>query len=201
MAIKRGSGRQALIEATADLLRAGGDVQVADVAARVGVSHTLIYRHFPEGGKEELLGEAYAEVFRGLASQDMADLMAVVKRDGPSRDAIRSFARRLLSSTRDERRWARLEALAQVRTNPYAERRIDEVRQQLLAESSVSLLEINPSWTRDYAEALAISLMAIPLGLTAIGGTHLSRARREILAEQSTDAVIALLTSREVGAL
>jgi len=198
MAIKRGTGRQALIEATADLLRTGGDVQVADVAGRVGVSHTLIYRHFPDGGKEELLGEAYAEVFRGLASQDMADLIAVVKREGMSRDAIHGFARRLLSSTRDERRWARLEALAQVRTNSYAERRIDETRQQLLAESSVSLREINPEWSKDYAEALAISLMAIPLGITAMGGTHLSRGRRDMLAEQWADAVIALLTSEEV---
>ena len=199
MAIKRGTGRQALIDATADLLRSGGDVQVADVAGRVGVSHTLIYRHFPEGGKDELLGEAYAEVFRGLASPDMAELIAVVTRDGISRDAIRGFARKVLSSTRDERRWARLEALAQVRTNPFAARRIDETRQQLLAESALSLRELNPSWSKDYAEALAVSLMAIPLGITAVGGTQLSRGRRDMLAEQWTDAVIALLTADEVG--
>ncbi|MFM1965380.1 MAG: Bacterial regulatory protein tetR family [Actinomycetota bacterium] len=199
MAIKRGTGRQALIDVTADLLRSGGDVQIADVAARVGVSHTLIYRHFPEGGKDELLGEAYAEVFRGLASQDMTELIAVIQRKGISRDAIRGFARKLLAPTRDEPRWARLEALAQVRTNAFAARRIEETRQQLLAESSMSLRELNPGWSQDYAEALAVSLMAIPLGITAIGGTQLSRARRDVLADQWTDAVIALLTADEDG--
>lgn len=199
MSIKRGTGRQALIDATADLLRAGDDVQVADVAGRVGVSHTLIYRHFPEGGKEELLGEAYAEIFRGVASQDMADLIAVVTRDGLSHEALCSVARKILSPTRDQRRWARLEALAQVRTNPYAARRIDEARQQLLAESARSLREIDPSWSKDYAEALAVSLMALPLGITAIGGTELSRARRDMLADQSAHAVIALLSAPEGG--
>jgi hypothetical protein len=41
-------------------------------------------------------------------------------------------------------------------------------------------------------------LFSALLGITAMGGTHLSRGRRDMLAEQWADAVIALLTSEEV---
>lgn len=198
--VKRGSGKAALIEATADVLRAGQEVQVKDVAAAAGVSHTLIYRHFPTGGKEELIAEAYAYLFRGLAEQDIEDLFAILEVSGVDRDAIQGFIVTLLNPRRGDIRWLRLEALAQSRTNPYIAERIEEARRALVQVFADRLRKLEPRLSRESASAFSILAQALPLGVTAIGGSGLSKSMREAVARMwagmLVDAMAAATTSR-----
>ena len=61
-AVKRGSGRQALLEAAAEeLVERGGVLEVGPVAARAGVSVGLIYRHF--GSKAGLLAAVVGDFY------------------------------------------------------------------------------------------------------------------------------------------
>lgn len=182
MTVKRGTGRTALIEATADVLRAGEEVQVKDIAAVAGVSHTLIYRHFPIGGKEELIAEAYAYIFRGLAEQDIEDLFTILEASGVDRDVIRNFIVTLLNPRRGDVRWLRLEALAQSRTNPYVAERIEQARRALVQDFADRLRRLEPRLSPESASAFSILAQALPLGVTAIGGAGLSKSLRETVA-------------------
>ena len=182
MTVKRGTGRTALIEATADVLRAGEEVQVKDIAAVAGVSHTLIYRHFPIGGKEELIAEAYAYIFRGLAEQDIEDLFTILEASGVDRDVIRNFIVTLLNPRRGDVRWLRLEALAQSRTNPYVAERIEQARRALVQEFADRLRRLEPRLSPESASAFSSLAQALPLGVTAIGGAGLSKSLRETVA-------------------
>lgn len=183
MSIKRGTGRQALIDATAEVLRRGEEVQIKEIAASVGVSHTLIYRHFPQGGKDELIAEAYAQLFRGLADADIDRVGTLLTESGPDRSAVRALAMDILDPERSEFRWARLEALAQVRVNPYAAERIEAVRRELIEAFADRLLQTQPDLSRDAALAVSLLSQALPFGVTAMGGGDLDEAQRELLAD------------------
>jgi AcrR family transcriptional regulator len=199
MAIKRGDGRQALIEESASVLSRGADVQIKEVAASVGVSHTLVYRHFPEGGKDEMVAEAYAHLFKGLAQSDFDRLFTALGDPGSARDSIRDLILAVLSPRRADVRWARLEALAQTRVNPYAAERIEGARQSLIQGFANRLREIEPGIDPDAAVGLSLIAQALPLGITAIGGPGLTRQQRESVAGMWADAMVFLLRSATPG--
>lgn len=190
MSIKRGTGRQALIDATADVLRTGGEVHIKDVAATAGVSHTLVYRHFPDGGKEELVAEAHAHLFRGLAETDIAELVEILETAGADRAALHNFAVRVLSPKRTAKRWSRLETLAQTRTNAYVSARIEDVRRGLISSFADRLRVLQPDLSKEAATALSIVTQALPLGITAISGTDMSTRVRGVVAGMWTDLFI-----------
>lgn len=193
MAIKRGTGRQALIDATVEVLRRGDEVQVKEVAAAVGVSHTLIYRHFPTGGKDELVAEAYAEIFRGLAHEDQAMLFALLDRGSLSRDECRRFFASILHPNRDGMRWSRLEVLSHSRTNPFVAQRIDAAREELVRTFAERLRIVNPHLTATKALAISMIAQAVPLGLAAITGDGLSKRQRLELIDVWTDAFMGMI--------
>lgn len=193
MTIKRGTGREALIEATAETLLRGEQVQITEIAAAVGVSHTLIYRHFPEGGKDELLGEAYARLFIGMAEADIDALFEILSTPGDRRSRIRELIVELLGPRRREHRWARLEALAQVRSNPYAAVRIESARAVMVESFATRLQRVEPHLGPVDARAIAIIAQAMPIGVTAFAGTRMSPAERDSLAEHWSDALVGLL--------
>lgn len=199
MAIKRGDGRQALIEETASVLSRGEEVQIKEVAASVGVSHTLVYRHFPGGGKEEMVAEAYAHLFRGLAQSDFDRLFIALSDPGSARDGIRDLILAVLSPRRAGIRWARLEALAQTRVNPYAAERIEGARQSLIQGFADRLRGIEPGIDPDVAVGLSLIAQALPLGITAIGGPGLTRQQRESVAGLWADAMVCLLERARRG--
>lgn len=197
MAIKRGTGRQALIEATAQVLREGGDVQVSDIAAEAGVSHTLIYRHFPEGGREELIAEAYAHLFRGLARDDTQELFDILDSRGPDVQALQEYANRLLSPKRRDARGGRLLALSQALANDAVAARVEKARQELIDEFARRLRMYDSRWTVEDAQAAAVFLLAIPLGLSAIGGRDLGGVRREAVARHLVETMLTLLSAHD----
>ena len=193
MAVKRGMGRQALIEATAEVLRAGGEVQVSDIAAELGVSHTLVYRHFPEGGREELIAEAYAHLFRGLARNDIDEFFELITRQGHDRDALVAFAQQVMSPRRRDLRAARLLALAQSLASDLVASRVDSVRQELVGTMADRLRMFDSRWSEAEATALAVYLLAFPLGVTAVAGRDLSKTQRDYLAGFWADSMLAIL--------
>ncbi len=195
MVIKRGDGRQALIEATADVLQRGEDVQIKAIAETAGVSHTLIYRHFPDGGKEELIAEAYAHVFQALAKADIDRLFEVLADPLPMRESVRSFMLTILDPARTTVRWARLEALAQTRTNPYVEERIESARRGLIDAFAIRLRELAPAIDEETATGISLIAQALPLGITAIGGPHMSAQQRDTVAVLWSEAIVFLLES------
>ena len=195
--IKRGTGRQALIEATAKVLRDGREVQVSEVAAEAGVSHTLVYRHFPEGGREELIAEGYAHLFRGLARDDTAELFDILDRQGPDPEALQEYAAKLLSPRRRDARSGRLLALSQALAGELVAERVEEARQELVDEFARRLRMYDSRWTQEEAHAAALYLLAIPLGLTAIGGRDLGSAKRDEVARHMVLTLLAMLASHD----
>jgi AcrR family transcriptional regulator len=195
--IKRGDGRQALIEATADVLRRGEDVQIKSIAETASVSHTLIYRHFPEGGKEEMIAEAYANIFKGLAQTDIDRLFAVLEGPTSMQESVREFMITILDPDRAEVRWARLEALAQTRTNPFAEERIEGARKALIETFAVRLRQLAPELDEKTAEGISFIAQALPLGITAIGGPSMSLEQRETVATLWSEAIVFLLENSQ----
>ena len=188
--IKRGTGRQALIEATADVLRAGGDVQVKEVARAAGVSHTLIYRHFPDGGREELIGESYGHLFRGLALADADQLLQALADPANRRARMRALGLAILDPSRSKVRASRLEALAQTRVNPYTERHIESARKEMIERLASGLVAIFPHIDPQRARSISMLILAIPLGLAAVTGTRMAKADREGVVDEWVDAVM-----------
>ncbi len=199
MAIRRGDGRQALIEATADVLQRGEEVQIKAIAETAGVSHTLIYRHFPDGGKEELIAEAYAHVFQSLARTDIDRLFEVLAEPLPMRESVRTFMLTILDPMRTQVRWARLEALAQTRTNPYVADRIESARRGLIDAFAVRLRELAPALNEETATGISLIAQALPLGITAIGGPLMSARQRAIVAGLWSEAIVFLLENAQTN--
>lgn len=193
MVIKRGTGKEALIEAAANVLARGEDVQITDVAATVGVSHTLVYRHFPKGGKEELIAEAYAKLFRGLATHDFDTFFEVLNARGADRESIRDFYATVIDPKRADVRWARLEALVQARTNPYLSELIEASRQALISDFADRLMLFRPGLARQSAVSISLLMQAIPLGLIAIAGAEIDEPQRLSFAEHCADAMLLFL--------
>lgn len=158
-----------MIAATVDSLRAGREVRVLEIAEAAGVSHSLIYRHFPHGGREELIAEAYARVYRQTVD---ADLAALSKINGTKEEflaGVREIMMVVLSPARVPVRWGRLEALATARTNPYLAMRIEAARTEMV-EGLTDLLYERWAGGRSRLEvrAFAMLTLSLPLGLTAM---------------------------------
>jgi AcrR family transcriptional regulator len=194
--IKRGTGREALIEAAAAVLARGDDVQIKDVAASVGVSHTLIYRHFPRGGKEELVAEAHARLFRGVASDDFEFFFTLFSEGNITRDQLRDFYVTLLDPERENGRWSRLQALVQARSNPFLTELIDASRQRLINDFAERLMRLMPKIGHESAVSISLLSQAIPLGLMAIAGADITEEQRLSLAEHWADAMLVFLPLR-----
>lgn len=217
MGIQRGTGRTALVEAAAAILLRGDEVRITDVAAAAGVSHTLIYRHFPAGGKDELVAEACALLFRGLADGDFeafAELTSdpvisstfargpgsPASRQQPSPEQLAVFRERLvefemtlLNPRRTPIRMARLQALLQAQTNPFVAERVDAVRRALVHDLAALLQRTFPDLTPADTTSLSILAQSMPLGVTAIAGGTISRAQRANLAAMWADMLISTL--------
>lgn len=192
----RGSGRAAMIEAAADALLAGREVKVLDVAEQAGVRHTLIYRHFPAGGRDELVAEAYAKLFQGQVAHYLALLESHSTDLSVLREQLRADYRATLEADRDDMRWARLEALAKARVNPYVADRLDAARDELV-DLAVKVLTDRPGWRMDQrrTRAFALVVLSVPLGLTAMLGPQASESQRHDVADMWADLVVSWLAS------
>ena len=188
--VKRGTGRDALIAATAEVLLAGGEVQIKEIAEAAGVSHTLIYRHFPDGGKEELVAEAYAHIFRGLAKEDVDRVVDVIAAGVDVQTELRKVARAIFDPRRGSRRAARLEALSQLRLNPYLDARIDQMRKELVQHAADRIVALPYGVDPRRARTISMVSQAIPLGVTALAGVHLPKADREAIADLWADTIV-----------
>lgn len=187
----RGGGRDAMIKAAAESLLAGREVKVLEVAEEAGVRHTLIYRHFPEGGRDELIAEAYAQLFLGQVDDDL-DLIRKLPPDPEKmREQIRARYRTIFSKRRDPIRWARFEALAKARSNPYVAQRLDAAREDLL-ERAVAALMDQPGWSMDAAQtrSFAVLVFGMPLGATPMLGRDATAKERNATADMWADVVL-----------
>lgn len=187
----RGSGRSAMVQAAADSLLAGREVKVLDIAEAAGVRHTLIYRHFPDGGRDELIAEAYAHIFRGQVASDLEVLRHLSADPNEQRQTVKRQYRTLLSPERDRMRWARLEAIAKARSNPYIAERLEAAREELLTLAvdvltSISTWRLDPRRTR----ACAVIMLGVPLGVTPMLGPDASVAERNAVADLWTDMLM-----------
>ena len=186
----RGAGRDAMIGAAAESLLAGREVKVLEVAEQAGVRHTLIYRHFPEGGRDELIAEAYAELFRGQVAEDLELIRRLSADPDELREQIRDQYRRILSKKRDRIRWARFEALARARSNPYVAERLDAAREELL-DRAVEILTAQHGWSLNPAQtkSLAVLILGVPLGTTPMLGQNATAQERNEVADMWAEVV------------
>ena len=174
-----------MIVATIDTLREGREVRVLDIAEAAGVSHSLIYRHFPEGGRDELIAEAYGRIYRQTVDEDLAALNRI---DGSPEEfltRVHDLMMVVLSPARVPVRWGRLEALATARTNPYLARRIEAARTEMI-EGLTDLLCAR--WARgrprEEVRAFAMLTLSLPLGLTAMLPIEVDPHESEVVAEE-----------------
>ena len=215
MGIQRGTGRAALVEATAEALMRGDEVRVIDVAAAAGVSHTLVYRHFPSGGRDEMIAEAYALLYRGMSIGDFeafAQLMtdpavsrslahASISGDESSRAAhiealrhrLEEFVASLLHPRRTAIRIARLKALVEAQTNAYVAERIEDVRRSLVQDLAAMIQRAVPDLDPLDATSLSIISQALPLGVTTITGGSMTARQRDHVAAMWTRMAMAIL--------
>ena len=189
--VQRGTGREAMIEEAAKVLRAGQELRVLDIAKAAGVSHSLIYRHFPQGGREELIAEAYARIFRAHVSEDLAAFAKFSSEPAEMRRQLQALFEGILTRERAEDRWARLESLAQGRTNPHVEARINATKEELLGEMARLMMAL-PRWQLSETQAVAFStlMLSLPLGLTPLVEPHATPAQRTAIAAVWTTMVL-----------
>lgn len=192
----RGTGRAAMVQAAAESLLEGREVKVLEVAEAAGVGHTLIYRHFPDGGRDELVAEGYAQLFRGQVADDLKVLRNLSADPGERWQQVNRQYRALLSPARDRIRWARLEAIAKARTNPYIAERLEVARQDLIA-LAIDILTAIDTWNFDAirTRAFATMMLAIPLGTTPMLGPEASTQDRNAVADLWTDVLLNWLNS------
>lgn len=196
--VTRGTGRAAMVQAAADCLLEGREVKVLDVAEAAGVGHTLIYRHFPDGGRDELVAEAYAQLFRGQVAEDL-EVLGNLSADADERwQQINQQYRSLLSPARDRIRWARLEAIAKARSNPYIAERLEAAREELI-DLAVDVLTAIDTWHLDVerTRAFATVMLAVPLGTTPMLGPEASTRERHAVADLWTDILMNWLVADE----
>ena len=195
--IARGTGRQALIEATAEVLRTGGDVQVSQIATDLGISHTLVYRHFPDGGREQLVAEAYAHLFRGFASADVEEFFRIISLGSIDTAELVALGERILGPRRKDVRAARLLALSASLANDQVAEYVERARRELVDDFIERLRAHDAGWSDEGATALAVLTLGIPLGIAAVGGRDLGRGERTALARMWADAILAALAARQ----
>lgn len=191
---KYGTGRQAIIDATADLLRDGKQVRLPDIAKAAGVSRTLIYRHFPDGGKDELVAEAFAQIFRGEVTSDV-DIIGTWNADRADlRDRIIELNRQILSEQRLDIRWSRVEALAVMRSNPYVSTLMRTAQDEMIEMLTATLMG-KSTWghSEEQLRSFATITLSIPLGLTAMLPLDATDADIDRLAETWADISLAWL--------
>lgn len=182
-----------MILATMDCLRQGREVRVLEIAEAAGVSHSLIYRHFPEGGREELIAEAYARVYRSTVDEDLAALNRINGRQEDLLAKVRELIMVVLSPARVPVRWGRLEALAAARTNHYLARRIESARTDLVEGLTDLLCARWADRDREEVRAFAILTLSLPLGLTAMLPVEFDAAESEAVADEWTRLVASWL--------
>lgn len=185
-----------MIAAAVEVLRQGREVRVVEVAESAGVSHSLIYRHFPQGGREELIAEAYARIFRAAV---MSDIEAVTQLEPDTknlRPRLHGIYRQILSGARAKSRWARLEALAQSRRNAHAARRMDQTRAELL-DGVAAALQRTAGWdiSAERTRAYALIALSVPLGFTAMVEPAADEAIRDQVADVWAAMTVAWLRS------
>ena len=96
---RHGDLRNALLDAASELVvaRSGPDFSLREIAARVGVRHTAVYRHF--ASKEALLSALATRAFERMAKR----FKAVEDRHGADIDArIRELAEAYLAMAHEE---------------------------------------------------------------------------------------------------
>ena len=193
----RGGGREAMIAATVDTLREGREVRVLEIAETAGVSHSLIYRHFPEGGREELIAEAYARIFRGAVAEDLAQLRGFSGSQANLREQLVLLHNTVLAADRAPQRWARLEALSAARTNAYLAERIEATKAELVDALTDQILgTVELSATREQVREFCALVLGIPLGLTAMLPVEIEPDRVAVLSEVWADLVAEWLFAR-----
>lgn len=190
-----------MINAAVAALEDGREIRVLDIAAVAGVSHSLIYRHFPDGGRQELIAEAYAQMFRASVADDVnavVDLSASIE---DLEAQLTVLYGRVLAEGRSRRRWGRLEALAESRRNEYAARRMDETREELVDGVTQALMSL-PMWQFGEVQtrAYAIIALGVPLGFTALVEPHADAATRHEVAKVWAQISVAWLERQNWGA-
>ena len=173
-----------MIAQAVEVLRAGREVRVLEIAQAAGVSHSLIYRHFPDGGREELIAEAYARMFRAHVDEDLETLAGFTSDPDELHAQFTALFIDVLSTDRAAHRWARLEALAQGRLNPYIEARINATKIELVRELA-ERLRTSSTWDIEVTKLLAYAtlMLSLPLGLTALAEPHATTAERAAIAD------------------
>jgi len=184
-----------MIQATIEVLRSGREVRVLEIAEAAGVSHSLIYRHFPDGGREELIAEAYARIFRGLTDEDIEAATGFSREPELLRQQLVGFYTQLLSPQRTPQRWARLEALAHARINSFVAERIEQTRRELVKHLTALYLQLSDwPFPRDRVEAFATVMLSIPLGLTAMLPMELTELEIDQIAQTWAELTIGWLS-------
>lgn len=190
----RPRGRERLLLATEECLRAGREVRIADVCRQADVSPALIYKYFID--RDDLVAEAYARIYSGLVARDLIEIAHFPTDLDELRIAVRAQAEQIFSAERDVVRWSRLEALSHARMNPGVADRIESVRHELVERMAAVLMGFEGvSMTAEQAEAYAVICLGMVLGATAMSPQRMSDERRSALAEAWASMVHATLAS------
>jgi len=132
--------RQRLVDATMQLLGGGGNhsLRLADVARETGVAVSTIYAHFRD--RTDLLAAARLAQFKARAEESLRVVDAAIELASDGKDLAEVLVWPTLLSPEDEgareRRWDRIEAIADARHMPELADRLRELQSALTARAS-----------------------------------------------------------------
>lgn len=186
-----GTGRERILSVTIAKLRQGAPIRIAEIGEEADVSPALIYKYFDD--RDDLVAEAYAQIFKGLQVEDVATLDHFDPSSEDLRDSILALHRAILHRDRDDVRWSRLEALALSRRNPGIARRVDDARAELVASFMQVAARLAPGQNPRRLRGQALVALGIALGITAMAPEDFDDELREDVAQAWTDIVMLLL--------
>ena len=176
-----------MLAAAAERLRAGEDVKVVELAKELDASPALV--HFYFGDRQHLVDEAWREVLTAFVDPDRERVEdAGSRRDW---DAMRRLIGEILSPEREATRAAHLRAVAEAKRSPDLAGTIAEVHEETVrawADLLRLTIERGGAETPFSHEAIALLVVAVPLGLSAVAPDLDDERRAEV-----ADAYTAML--------
>lgn len=172
-------------------LEAGEEVRIADVAAELDVSPSLVNFYF--GDRQSLIDAAWRNLFEASVDDDMAEVGELARR--ADWEGLRELIHRVFAPERDVVRLAHCRAAVEARRNARLAELLDEVqgatieRWRELIDGSVADGAVS---TRLAPDALARLVNAGPMGM-AIVSPKMSDDQRRLVADAWYSMIRAVL--------
>lgn len=160
-------------------LEAGDEVRIADIAAELDVSPSLVNFYF--GDRKNLVDAAWRSVFEAYVSEDLAQVGEYA--DSTDWQGLRELVRQVFDADRDTVHLTHTRAAVDARSNDELADLMSEVHEatidqwRTLLEKSIALGAVSTALDHD---AVARLVVAVPMGVTIVSPNMNDVQRRAV---------------------